>query len=236
MAEPIQAVIHPHGGYLYGAVDIAPGVVMAEGVILGAAVGCRLVISTGVCLGADVIVQAVGGDLVIEPGANLGRGVLVTGQGRIGYHVCVGADSTVINPAIGASQVVPPRSLWGDFSRSYPNPAASIPSPPLGPPGSQPGGNSPPIGSPTLPLTPSLTNGRGPVSAPELNGGVGSAQLTSPEPELKPEPEAPVPGSAETIAATNGASVYGKKQVDQLLNTLFPHRQSLNGASSGDKP
>ncbi|NJL48492.1 MAG: hypothetical protein HC929_14700 [Leptolyngbyaceae cyanobacterium SM2_5_2] len=33
-----------------------------------------------------------------------------------------------------------------------------------------------------------------------------------------------------------GTCVYGQKQVQQLLDTLFPHRQSLNGVASENKP
>lgn len=90
---------------------------MASGVLLGAAPGCRLVISAGVCLGADTVVQARRGDLVLEPGVSLGSGVLIVGYGSIGQHSCIGANSTIFNPVLGASQVVAPGSLLGDPSQ-----------------------------------------------------------------------------------------------------------------------
>jgi carbon dioxide concentrating mechanism protein CcmN len=128
VAVPAQANHLPINGHTQGNVDVAPGVAMATGVVLGAAPGCRLVISPGTCLGADVIVQARHGDLVLEPGVSLGSGVLVVGHGSIGQHTCIGSNSTVINPRLGASQVVPPGSLVGDPSQSSetPAPAGSV--------------------------------------------------------------------------------------------------------------
>lgn len=117
MAVPAQANQLPINGHTEGNVDVAPGVAIASGVMLAAAPGCRLVISPGVCLGADAIVQAQQGDLVLEPGVSLGSGVLVVGYGFIGQHTCIGSNSTVINPALGASQVIAPRSLLGDPSQ-----------------------------------------------------------------------------------------------------------------------
>lgn len=118
MAVPAQAIAQPTHGYIQGDVDLAPGVAIAPGVLLGAAPGCRLVISAGVCLGADVVVQARQGDLIIEPGASLGSGVLVVGHGSIGQHTCIGANSTLINPTVGASQAIAPGSLLGDLSQT----------------------------------------------------------------------------------------------------------------------
>jgi hypothetical protein len=41
--------------------------------------------------------------------------------------------------------------------------------------------------------------------------------------------------SSEDKTLTNVTHVYGKKQVSQLLETLFPHRHSLNGSATEDK-
>ncbi|MGB3201480.1 MAG: hypothetical protein WBA99_11285 [Nodosilinea sp.] len=120
MALSAQANYSPAASHIQGNVDMASGVAMAPGVLLGAAPGCRLVISAGVCLGADAVVQASQGDLVLEPGVSLGSGVLVVGHGSIGQHTCVGANSTIINPDLGASQVIAPGSLLGDPSQSGP--------------------------------------------------------------------------------------------------------------------
>ena len=123
MAVSAQALTQLTNGQIQGDVDLAPGVAIAPGVVLKAAPGCRLVVSAGVCLGADVVVQASHGDLILEPGVNLGSGVLVVGHGAIGQHTCVGANSTVINPALGPAQVVAPGSLVGAAAAA--DPAAS---------------------------------------------------------------------------------------------------------------
>ncbi len=186
MADPVNPTSDPGTHTLHspgdrGQVVVAPGVAQANNVILGAAPGCRLVVSTGVCLGSDVIIQATRGDLIIEPGANLGSGVLVVGRGRIGQHACVGANSTLIDPTLKTGQVVPPNALVGDLSRSTDGAEDATPSVPH----HQPAADS----HSSLP----------PASAPSAN-------------------------------------VYGQKQVHQLLNTLFPHRQALNGVTPENKP
>ena len=146
MAEPNQALTQSKRGYVYGDVDISPGVAMAEGVLLGAEPGCRLVISAGVCLGADVVIRVSRGTLVVEPGANLGSGVLVVGPGRIGHHACIGANSTVINPNVEAHGVVAPKALLGDPTQlqasSAPGQRSSSPEPDFPSHGGIPSGNA----------------------------------------------------------------------------------------------
>ena len=99
--------------YIGANVEIAPDVAIAAGVVLEAAPDARLVIASGVCLGMGVIVQAAGGKLVLGAGVNLGSGVLIVGQGLIGPHACIGAESSLLNPQITAGAVLPARSLHG---------------------------------------------------------------------------------------------------------------------------
>lgn len=195
--------------------DLAPGVAVAPGVLLGAAPGCRLVISSGVCLAADVVVQARHGDLVLEPGVSLGSGVLVVGHGVIGQHTCVGANSTVINPALGPSQVVAPGSLLGDPSQA-------------------PTAQNPPSSKSS-----SYANGSSAHDAHSMGHGVqhGSAQNGSTPSGTS------ISGSfggssngSSGRSSGQGKPVYGKAQVNRLLTTLFPQRQALNGASPEDRP
>jgi carbon dioxide concentrating mechanism protein CcmN len=103
--------------YVTGAVTIAPDAAIAPGVILKAMPGSHLVIGKRACIGAGVVIQAQRGSLTLGEGASLGTGVLVMGCGVIGTHSCVGAESTLINPAIGDAEVLPARSLRGDTSR-----------------------------------------------------------------------------------------------------------------------
>jgi len=224
MAESIQAP-YSSRGHIQGDVAIAPGVALADGALLGAAPGYRLVISAGVCLGADVVIQASHGDIVIEPGASLGSGVVVVGQGRIGQQACIGANSTVINPAIAATQVVPPQSLLGDPSQ--PRSVAEAAQ------------NDMTASLESLPSTAPDRAG----SQPTRSIGDGSKSESPPSPTSdSADPTSPGPGTDQKL----GSYVYGQTQVNRLLDTLFPHRQPLdgasrngasrNGASSEDKP
>ncbi|MFQ4137549.1 hypothetical protein PGN35_014625 [Nodosilinea sp. PGN35] len=211
MAVSAQAINQPTNGYIQGDVDVAPGVAIAPGVLLGAAPGCRLVIAAGVCLGADAVVQARNGDLVIEPGASLGSGVLVVGHGSIGQHTCIGANSTVINPSLGAAQAIAPGSLLGAPAQTSPGQEASSSEPSAG--------------------------GRF-VVATDPWGAVGNPDngSTSGTPQTAAQTGASQNGGGQNGSAQNGSSVYGKTQVNRLLATLFPQRQALNGASSEDRP
>ncbi|ASC70706.1 Transferase [Halomicronema hongdechloris C2206] len=109
-----------HGSeyYLHGPVEVEPGAIIAAGVVLEAAANASLVIQSGVCIGKGVIIQAWQGTLTIEADANLGSDVVVVGQGQIGTRACIGAESTIINPAIASEQVVPANSLLGGWQQS----------------------------------------------------------------------------------------------------------------------
>ncbi len=218
MVVPAQASNPSTNGHIQGDVDLAPGVAMAPGVLLGASPGCRLVISAGVCLGADVVVQARHGDLVLEPGVSLGSGVLVVGHGSIGQHTCIGSNSTVINPALGASQVVAPGSLVGDPSQPGPESSSGETGMGAASPGQHRahGANG------------SSKYGLGNDSQPGSTLGE-SAQYGGSNGNTSN-------GNTSNGSRLNGSSVYGKTQVNHLLSTLFPHRQALNGATSEDKP
>lgn len=104
--------------YIGANVIVSTDVVIAAGAVIEAMSGSRVVVESHVCIGAGTVIQAYGGDLVLSTGVSLGRDVLILGAGKIGQKACVGADSTVINPDIQASQVLPARSLLGDISRA----------------------------------------------------------------------------------------------------------------------
>ncbi|MBE9155875.1 hypothetical protein IQ265_03370 [Nodosilinea sp. LEGE 06152] len=213
---PAQASNPSTNGHIQGNVDLAPGVAVAPGVLLGAAPGCRLIISAGVCLGADVVVQASRGDLVLEPGVSLGSGVLVVGHGSIGQHTCIGSNSTLINPSLGASQVVAPGSLVGDPSQPAPDPLQSSRSG-LGVGAAFPTQNGAYVAS-------GSGNGSQPAGTQGEKAHYGGSNGNTSN------------GNTSNGSRLNGSSVYGKAQVNHLLSTLFPHRQALNGATSEDKP
>ncbi|WOD40869.1 hypothetical protein [Nodosilinea sp. E11] len=227
MAAPAQASNQSTNGHIQGNVDVAPGVAIAPGVLLGAAPGCRLVVSAGVCLGADVVIQAHHGDLVLEPGVSLGSGVLVVGHGFIGQHTCIGANSTLINPVIGASQVVAPSSLMGDPSQpTPPQPGqANGSSPGFGPSVRKAGGSTFYSASSDTAVGHAQTGGTS--NGNSLNGSASAQESIHSGTQN---------GNTQNGNTQNGSSVYGKSQVNRLLATLFPQRQALNGASPEDRP
>ncbi len=92
-------------------VIVHANVVIASGVVLEAAPGSRVIVGAGTCIGAGTVVQAYGGDLILAVGVSLGKDVLLLGQGTVGQKACIGAESTVVNPAIRANQVIAARSL-----------------------------------------------------------------------------------------------------------------------------
>jgi carbon dioxide concentrating mechanism protein CcmN len=183
---------------------------------------------------------------VIEPGANLGSGVLIVGHGHIGHHACIGASSTVINPTVTPHQVVSPKALLGDPTQpmaqssvdrattgngamafadtelplvATPQPSIPGPSIPPDPPGGIQG---------IEPPSPAAESGL------EAESGLSQASADHLPPNgLAPSSQQDGPSSAPVLA--NGAHVYGKKQVSQLLETLFPHRRSLNGSAPEDR-
>ncbi|WP_008318012.1 hypothetical protein [Leptolyngbya sp. PCC 6406] len=193
--------------YVAGDVQIAADVAIAPGAVLQAAPGSQVVIATGVCLGAAVVIQARGGALSLEAGVTVGQGGLILGTGLLGKNACIGADSTLINPQIAPEQMVPARSLLGD------------PSPPqicsvsATAPGSPPETGALPDQSPHSPPQKEGTETLDPNRAE--NGNL-------PPPEV---------GTLATHTV-----VYGREQVMQLIQTLFPHRQSLAVPESSEHP
>ena len=196
--------------FLSGDVVVNEGAAIAPGAILQAEPGSRLSIAAGACIGMGVILHAREGTLEIAAGAILGAGVLVVGAGTIGANACIGAGTTLINPAIDQMQILPAGSLIGDTSRqvaaeptaeaetSAPEtPAAAAPA--VEPPAHR--AIDPPAPAQTQPPTP-------PETAPD------------PPPETAANPP-PQPPEVPTI-------LYGQAHINQLLGTLFPHRQAFN--------
>ena len=193
-----------------GDVEIDPGAAIAPGVVIRAEPGSRIIISAGVCIGAGSIIRAYRGNLLLEVGVSLGAGALILGFGRIGANTCVGAAATLINPAIAANQAIAPNSLMGDLSRRLPNSQTD---------------------SQTDSQTSVAATIESPASQPEATTQAITANPSPEQPQPKQQPAvdqngasaAPVPGQPANLS-----QVYGRRQIDQLLITLFPHRQPLN--------
>jgi carbon dioxide concentrating mechanism protein CcmN len=197
----------PADYYIGNNVEVSADVVIASGAVLDAAPGCRLLIEPGVCIGRGVVVQVYGGNLTLASGVNLGKEVLLVGTGFIGARACIGAESTLLNPLVPADAVIPARSLIGEHGQSLSPPASSA----------------------------STTNGHHAVSR-EQTGQSPPAKASAAIPENR---ETAGPSAASAPASEEGADsaltaakmVYGREQVMQLMKTLFPHRDLLNGNS-----
>ncbi|MCC3411264.1 MULTISPECIES: carbon dioxide concentrating mechanism protein [unclassified Microcoleus] len=203
--------------FLSGDVVVNEGVAIAPGVILQADPGSRISIAAGACIGMGVILHAREGTLEIEAGAMLGAGVLVVGAGKIGANACIGAGTTLINPAIDQMQILPAGSLIGDTSRrvaAEPTAETAETAEAQTAAPETPTGTTPPV-EPTVdrpiddPPEPAQTQ---PQTPPE------TAPDPSPETAANPPPQ---PGEVPTI-------LYGQAHINQLLGTLFPHRQAFN--------
>lgn len=94
-----------------GDVTVSDGAAIAPGVVLQASAGSRIVIAAGACLAGGVCIQSRRGVLTIGERANLGANVLIVGSGTIGAEACISPGSTVIDPQIETSAIVPPSTL-----------------------------------------------------------------------------------------------------------------------------
>ncbi|AFY69882.1 hypothetical protein Pse7367_1593 [Thalassoporum mexicanum PCC 7367] len=110
-----ESIFEPMVG---GDVEIDPTATIAAGVIIQAAVGSRIKIGAGVCIGMGCVIKAYGGNLKIEDGVTLGAGVLIIGRGAIGASACIGAATTIFNCSVNSGEMVATGSLLGDRGRA----------------------------------------------------------------------------------------------------------------------
>jgi carbon dioxide concentrating mechanism protein CcmN len=189
--------------YMSGDVTIQEGAAIAPGAILQADSGSRIIIRSGACIGMGVVLHAHHGTIEVGAGATLGAAVLAIGNVKIGAHTCVGASTTIWNRDIAADAVVPPGSLVTDSGKQVI--IADESPPPL--PESQ---ETPPESvAPPPPVDPTLTE-------EAIAFGAGHCPIAPPVPP--PVPESPT--------ANPGIPIYGQVSLNQLLITLFPHKQS----------
>ena len=241
---PPQPIGNGHS-MISGNVTIHPSVAIAPGVLLHADPGSELIIGAGVCIGAGAMLHAHGGTLELEVCVNLGSEVLVVGHGRIRANACIGSNATLINPDVSAASVVGWEALVGDQSRVV------VDQPPI----EDSPVNQAALVNGWLPLVsgPPVQNGQvSPINPPPVvsgppiqNGQVSSFNpspvVNEPVPTPPPTPIAsgpPMPGAiAPSLPDEPGPiippnlynqPIYGKAAVERLLNTMFPHRQTLN--------
>ncbi|MFQ3616603.1 MAG: carbon dioxide concentrating mechanism protein [Cyanobacteriota bacterium] len=185
-------------GLTNGDVVIEPGAAIASGVLLQADPGSQLTICTGVSIATGAILHAYGGPLTIEPGATIGSSVLIIGAGYIGTTACIGAEATILNPAVAPGEIVPPKALLGDTSRQVD------------------------LDSPLRETAPEFSGAAPPLllSAQSAPAGAGSVPSALHDRQSVGSLSTAVPISSAP------APVYGRAALQQLLGTLFPHRST----------
>ena len=202
--------LHPtcnFDSYISGEVMIDPSAAIAPGVLLQASPNSQIIIGAGACIGMGSILHAYEGTLEVEAGANLGAGVLVVGKGKIGAYACIGSTTTILNRSIEARQVVAAGSVIGDESRQV---------------------VGTPVGATTdvagdAPTPEAIAQSQTTVAA-TANGETSESVTDSSSAQTTEEPTESAALSPEDTASR----VYGQAQLNRMLSTMFPHRQSLN--------
>lgn len=105
-------------------------VAIADGVLLQADPGSRLIIDRGACIGAGSILHASQGILELGSGVTIGDHVLVVGSGKIGANACIGSHSTLVDASIDEGEMVASKSFvtsstW-DVDQGKPGVSASL--------------------------------------------------------------------------------------------------------------
>ncbi|MGD1854757.1 MAG: hypothetical protein ACFB2W_10940 [Leptolyngbyaceae cyanobacterium] len=219
--SPLNFVSQTHY-YRGGDVVVDASAAIAPGVVFRAAPNGSIRVGPGACIGAGVVIQAKQGGIYIEAGASLGTGVLIVGQGYVGKDACVGPSSTLINPAIAPSTIIPSCSLVQ--ANISPQPHSSA----------QNGAGST---FQTSNFSDNVEASDGPVPSvpiPPRTSPTVQPQSVSPKavdvPDIGSEPPATPSTNASSISTPD--HVYGRDHLNNLLSALFPHRQPLNNGDS----
>jgi carbon dioxide concentrating mechanism protein CcmN len=205
-----------------GDVEVHPTASIANGVLLQADPGSRIVIGAGACIGCGSILHAQGGILSIDDGAVLGVGVLVFGASQIGTQACIGSASSVVDGVIAPHTMLPANAWIHARSSSLDLPAAN--SAPISLISTSPTGPTPliPAASPASPTGPTpLVPAEPPVprhAPPQPN----------PAPTAQPTPVAPPPPTTSTAAVSLATPIYGKVGLKRLLATLRNEKPDLS--------
>jgi carbon dioxide concentrating mechanism protein CcmN len=218
MSVPPLRLGNNFDSYISGEVMIHPSAVIAPGVILQAAPNSKIIIGSGVCIGMGSILKVHEGTLEVETGANLGAGFLMIGSGKIGANACIGSATTVFNCSVASGQVVAPGSILGDKSRRLSD-SVTVTEKTQQP---QLSTTNPASREEDIDIQEDLWNSQ---SNSSLSSATQDSQLDT---QGKQEPTTESPNNI-------GTHIYGQGSIQQLLITLFPHRQSLNKPSSDEQ-
>ena len=255
MAVPPLHLGSNFDSYISGEVIVHPSAVLAPGVILQAGPDGKIIIGLGVCVGMGTILQVDQGTLEIEAGVNLGAGFLMVGAGKIGKNACIGSATTVFHCSVEQGKIVVPGSILGDKSRVVTTSSATIEV--VTTTQSATIGDSV-LGLEMTPEKPFKINTsmeekdhtkRVLIKKLETYNSQQLKESTDVEDynnEYNCPPtvdETEIPKSQPNKYSTNEENlshpaedatthIYGQGSIQQLLITLFPHRQSLNKPNS----
>lgn len=204
--RPLQPVSDPQI-HIIGDVKVDPSAVIAPGVILRAVSHSQIIIGAGVCIGSGTVINACGGVVEICCSASLGVGVLIVGAGEIGANACIGAATTIFNASVEEMQVVQAGSLLGDSSRQVDLDSEE-----------QSIDNSKTENVEEVETTPKIKE-----ESPQSDRAKEEDNSETPIEEKSNLSEQN--GQSETKPKSQ-AYIYGQMQVQQILGTIFPHRQS----------
>ncbi|CDN16168.1 Carboxysome protein CcmN [Richelia intracellularis] len=237
MSVPPLCLGNNFDSYISGEVIVHPSAAIASGVILQAGSNGKIVIGSGVCIGMGAILQVEDGTLEIEAGANLGAGFLMVGAGKIGENACIGSATTVFNCSVERGQIVVPGSVVGDKSRAI---AQSMTTPSSNTTDTE-------LSLETIleePLDMDATIETKDTTEPVVAEQSEMSNSQVEQSTGQDNPESIVAEKPETSDSQEddsdsspppenfGAHIYGQGSIQQLLITLFPHRQSLNQPTS----
>ena len=236
--------------FVSGDVKIDPSAAIAPGVILQAASNCQIIIGAGVCIGMGAIIHAYNGNIEIESGATIGSGVLLVGKSKIGAGVCIGSLATIIEQNLESEKVVLPGSIIGNsWGHSSENSTISLPNQEsdksdLSSNKTQENNynlNSKNTSSSveetqteTAKANAKLPSANTSLSAEEIqietakaNTKLQSANTSSSAEETQTDEEAKTQLQEELLPNID-TRIYGKEYVNQIMQTLFPYKNSLS--------
>ena len=214
--------------HVEGEVSIDPSAAIAPGVILRAAPDSRIIIAAGVCIGMGSILHVHQGNLEIQAGVTIGAGVLVIGNGTIGTNACIGSLTTICESSIDPYQVVAAASIIGKTGRILTKETVNtLTSSNLT---ATPDSSSHPTST-----TDSTTDEQTPPILADSNSNTNIQEALVEQPPLAKTKYTPPANQQQPTEPTTSKpnesenTVYGQNGLNDLLKTLFPHKnQSFN--------
>ncbi|HEY9647500.1 MAG TPA: hypothetical protein V6C88_14080 [Chroococcidiopsis sp.] len=210
---------------VYGDVTVDETAAIAPGVLLQADPGSRLVIAAGVSIGMGAILHANQGTLEIGAEAVIGASALIIGGGRIGDRACIGASSTLVHCSVAPNQVIAANTVLQGIEEG----------------GLLADRRDDEDIEPDIQQNTEKNLERDTEKNTE-GGTKGYTEGDRPPDTINAAPSSPPspPPSLDTSQNQNGSApssspaslpsrshVYGFAQFEQLVTSLFPHRQAL---------